>query len=331
MKIYSNNAQSFLRELKCKTVLIYGNDVGGVKTLAKSIIKKFIGDEDEQEIVKQLTAEDLKDNENIIMDEIATKSFFTSKKLVWLTDPPEASFPAITEAIKSADSESFILVTGGELKRESKIRKLYEDSKELTALLCYKEEGVGLKKHISEWLNKNSISADIAAIEFLAANLGEDMLITNNELDKILVYLGDEKRLSLQDVTAIVADNSDMAISDIMYEITCKSPKALEKSIAQAFADNVAAIVIVRSMLWHFNRLLTAKIMVQNGMSVDSVVESLRLFYKHKEPFKTSLRKWNIDQLEQAVKRITKLELEVKSSFSDQEMIMRDNMLKLAV
>ena len=331
MKIYSNAADNFLKELKVSTVLIYGNDTGGVSHMAKRIIKKFIGDEEEQETVKQLDSDELKDNENIILDEIASKGFFSSKKLVWVADPPEGAALALQEAFKSLDKSCFLLVTGGELKRESKIRKLYEDSKEHTALLCYKEEGVNLKRHIMDWLNKNSIRADQDAVEYLVANLGEDKLITENELEKILTFLGDDKRLSFDDASAILADNSELAVNDIMYAISCKTPKMLEKSLARAFADNIAGVVITRSMLYHFNRLLNAKLMIQNGMSADTVVESLRLFFKLKEPFKTSLRKWNVQQLEDAVKTAIALELDVKSNYAESEMMIRDKLLKLAV
>lgn len=331
MKIYSNAADNFVKDLKPSTVLIYGNDTGGVSAMAKRVIKRFIGDEEEQETVKQLTSDDLKENENIIIDEIGSKGFFSSKKLVWVFDPPEGVVSALEEAFKSLDKSCFLLVTAGELKRESKIRKLYEDSKENTALLCYKEEGMNLKRHIMDWVSKNGVRADQDAIEYLVANLGEDKLITENELAKILVYLGDDKTLTFDGASAILADNSELAVNDIMYAISCKTPKMLEKSLARAFADNVAGVVITRSMLYHFNRLLNAKLMVQNGMSVDMVVESLRLFFKLKEPFKTSLRKWNIPQLEEAIKSATQLELEVKSNFAESEMLIRDRLLKMAV
>ncbi len=330
MKIYSNAADNFVKDLKPSTVLIYGPDTGGVSSLAKRIIKKFIADEPEQETVKQLTTDDLKENENIIIDEIGSKGFFSSKKLVWVTDPPEGAASALEEAFKSLDNSCFLLVTAGELKKESKIRKLYEDSKVHTALLCYKEEGVNLKRHIMDWISKNGIRAEQDAIEYLVANLGEDKLITENELAKILVYLGDDKTLTFDGVSAILADNSELAVNDIMYAISCKTPKLLEKSLSRAFADNIAGVVITRSMLYHFNRLLNAKLMVQNGMSVDMVVESLRLFFKLKEPFKTSLRKWNVQQLEAAVKAATELELEVKSNFAESEMLIRDRLLKMA-
>ena len=104
----------------------------------------------------------------------------------------------------------------------------------------------------------------------------------------------------------------------------------LEKSLTRAFADNIAGVVITRSMLYHFNRLLNAKLMINNGMSMDMVVESLRLFFKLKEPFKTSLRKWNVPQLEEAVRQATMLELEVKSNFAESEMLIRDRLLKMA-
>lgn len=330
MKIYSNAADNFVRDLKTNSVLIYGNDVGGVKAMAKRITKKFLGDEDEQESLVLLGADNIKDDPEIIITELNSKSFFSNKKIVILDDAPDGAIEVIERAISQINQDSFLLVCGGEMKKESKIRKFYEGSKNLTALLCYKEEGANLKRQISDFMRLHNVQTDYDTLEYLTANLGEDKLITQNELEKILIYLGDSKTLNLDDVTQILADNSDMALNDIAFAISCKNVKLLEKSLARAFADNAASIAVVRAALWHFNRLLTAKMMIKNGMQMDSVIESLRLFYKHKEQFKLSLRNWSEERLIKAVKALTQLELDLKANYADDEMLMRDKFLKMA-
>ena len=119
MKIYSYAADNFVKDLKANTVLIYGPDVGGVRVMAKRIIKSFLKGDDEQEAVKVISADEVKENEAVILDEINSKGFFAARKLVWLDNPPDGVASLLEGAFKSLDSETFLLVTGGELKKES--------------------------------------------------------------------------------------------------------------------------------------------------------------------------------------------------------------------
>jgi DNA polymerase-3 subunit delta len=301
--------------------------------LAKTITKRFLGAEESQDSVVILTPESIKADAEIIITELSSKSFFCTKKLVIIEDVADSSLEVIQKAeeILAADKEVFLVLCAGELKKESKIRKYFEGSKSLTALLCYKEDAANLKRQLGTWLRSDAISADNDTLDYLAANLGEDKLITQNEMEKILIYLGDSKKLSFEEATHIVADNSDMALNDIAFAVSCKNVKLLDKSLARAIADNTAPIAILRAVLWHFNRLLNAKLMIRNGMQQDMVIDSLRLFFKHKDMFKQSLRLWSEERLIRAVKALTKLELDVKTNYGDDEMLMRDKLLKMAV
>lgn len=330
MKIYSNAADNFVRDLKTNIVLVYGNDNGGVNAMAKRLAKRFLGAEESPDSLVKLSPEDLKEDTEIIATALSSRSFFCHKKVVIVEDAADGILEIVHKVAAMQGADNLLIVCAGELKKESKLRKFFEDSKILTALLCYKEDTAGLKRRISELLRGNSVSADQDVIEYLAANLGEDKLITQNEIEKISIYLGDAKTLSFEEATEIVADNSDMALNDIAFAISCKNKTGLEKSLARAIADNTAPVAIIRAILWHFNRLLSVKMMIKNGVQPDQAIDSLRLFFKHKDMFKLSLRQWNEERLIRAVNALTELELSLKSNYTDEEMLMRDKLLKMA-
>ena len=332
MKIYSNAADNFVKDLKANTVLVYGPDMGGVKTMEQRLIKRYLGQNPDPASVVEIDGDELKDNPGRLPDEVMSKSFFADKKVIRLRDAPDSAVELVQNAIAQLDDSVLLLLTSGELKKDSKIRKLYEDSKQLTALLCYKEDGQNLRKTVAGFFAKNQINTDRDCLDYLCANLGDDRLVTENELEKIVLFLGNQKTLELDDLMQILADNSEMALSEIASSTAARSPAKLEKQLAKAFAENASGVAIIRAVIWHFNRLILVKKLCENNMPLDSAIASLRppVFFKQTDIFRASLAKWSTARLEKAIERLTQLEKEVKSSTLDQDIICRDLLIKLA-
>jgi DNA polymerase-3 subunit delta len=249
-----------------------------------------------------------------------------------LRDMPEGAVEVLQNAIAQLDDSVLLIVTADELKKDSKIRKLYEDSKQLTALLCYKEDGQNLRKTVAGFFAKNQVTLGRDCIEYLCANLGDDKLVTENELEKIMLYLGNQKTLEVDDLMQVLADNSEMALSEIAAFVAARSPLKLEKTLAKAFAENASGVAIIRAVIWHFNRLILVKKLQENNMTLESAMATLRppVFFKQVDSFKMALGKWSTARLEKAIERLTALEKEVKSSTLDQDIICRDLLIKLA-
>ena len=95
----------------------------------------------------------------------------------------------------------------------------------------------------------------------------------------------------------------------------------------------MSAVPILRSVQWQFQRLASARMMAQNGMSIDSTLSSLRppLYGKQQDIFKIALNKWNAPQLKKALATITTAELDAKASTLDSDMVCRNALLKLAI
>lgn len=332
MKAYSNQAENLLRNLKPGTaVLIYGPDGGAVKELQQKFTNKMIPDKDAM-AVKEFAADVIKEDPSALLDEIAARSFFAESRVISI------SFAAtiaenVMEAVTNIPEDLVIIITANELDRTSKIRKFFEDHKSFPAIACYKEDERTIRNSISQKFRDAGVRVDNDAMNFLVTNLGEDKGITNNEIEKILLYLGGQKTLSYEEVVELMADSSELTLNDITNSVATRDLKKLEKSLTRAFAEHMNAVPILRSVQWQFQRLASVRMMAQNGMTIDSALSSLRppLFPKQQEQFKSALNKWNAPQLKKALNAITAAELEAKASTLDSDMICRNALLKLAV
>ena len=332
MKLYSNKAEQFIKSPKGGMVLVYGNDQGLVRDITKRVCTAFLGSRDVLAI-KELDGEDIKKDPALFLDEVMGMSFFAEKRVVIVNEPENGFLELIQEVIAKPIDDVFIIIAAGELGRESKLRKFFEESQALMTLLCYKEDAQSIRNYIVGKLRENGVSVDADALDYMIANLGEDKLITQNEMEKVLLFLGKEKKLSFEDVTDILADNGELTIMDIAFAVSARDTAKLEKALSRAYGENVNPVPILRMVLWQLQRLMTAKQAMAAGANMDEAVKQLRpaVFFRQVDQFKLSLRKWNEEQIKRALITVNNAELMVKSSTIDPETVCRQELLKLAI
>lgn len=333
MKLYSNKFNP-ANNLKTGAVLIYGNDYGLVKEIEKKIITYLLPDADEMAIC-DISAEQLKEDPGALLTELGSVSFFADERVTKISEATDSLAPFIDEALPETSRENFLIITAGELTPASKLRKLFEGSKEHLAVLCYKDDEVSVKQVIRSKLSAEKIQVDNDTIEFLAANLGADRLITNSELEKIVIFAGSDRKLSFEDAGKILASSSQITLSDLSFAVSSKAPEKIERNLGRVFAEHVAAVAILRALAWHFERLLSVKLAVESSPNVDQAVRSLRpqVFFRQIAQFKMDVNKWNKKQLIESLKLIKEAELAAKQAKIDEQILCRNllfSMIKLS-
>ena len=333
MKIYDNRADDYIKNIKPGNpgaILIYGPDLGAVNVLKKKIIAKLIPGSDAL-AVKEFEAESVREDPALLLDEVSATSFFAEQRVI-VVEFAAAIAPLILDIISALPPDLTVIITAGELARDAKIRKSFDAHKSFPSIACYKEDERSIRSLIAQKFREHGIKADSDALNYLATNLGEDKQITANELDKILLYLGEQKTLNLVEVLDLLADSSELTLNEITAAVSGRNTAKLEKSLNRAFAEHMNAVPILRSVQWQFQRLANVKMMMQNGMAAEAALSALRpqVFKMQQTQFLSALHKWDAEQLKQALSVITNAELEAKASTIDPDITCRNALLKLA-
>lgn len=334
MKLYSNQADNYIKNMKPGkpgAVLIYGPDAGAVRDFQRKITNKITGGADAMG-VKEFSAEQVKEDPGALLSEINARSFFATERVI-VIDFAASIAETVTEAIAEVPDDLTIIITADELGKDSKMRKFFEAHVSLPIIACYKEDERAIRTIIFQKFKSLGINVETDAMNYLATNLGEDKQITLNEIEKILTYLGTQKSLSYGEVIQLLADSSELTLNDITGALSTRDAAKLEKSLRRAFAENVNAVPILRSVQWQLQRLITLKMMLANGMSLDAAFNAIRpqVYKMQQEQMRVALRKWSEVQLKTALSAITKTEFDAKASTIDPDIICRDALLKLAI
>lgn len=328
MKLSPRDVEGFLKKPQ-GAALVYGPDYGLRKEREEALVEAFLGAKPDPMSVAEISADSLKDDPRALFDELSSLGFFASKKVVRVSEAGDFMTSMMKETVTAARDGIFLLVSAGDLGPSSSLRKLFEGAAAAASIACYRDEGEGLRAMITRTLAAEGFGADREALAYLAANLGEDRMITRSELEKLMAYMGAEKSIRLEHAEAALENGGSGDLSALALSVADGNAGMVENSLSRLFAEKISSIAILRAVSRHFVRLAEASSAMETGESAESAVAALRppVFFKQAEKFKSQLRVWRVDAIKTALSLLLAAEMECKKNSSLQESLCRNGIL----
>ena len=252
-----NNSQfnSFLKNAPSfNGYLLYGQDKGQVRYRALQIINT-IKSSLNSDVIK-VSLEDLENNKFI--DLINQKNIFSNKLIINIDLD---LFPSLSLGLNffssiASSAANYVLLEGGSLKKTSMLIKNFTSENKLACIPCYHDTDSTIKQTIINYSKKFNLKIDNDSISYLSQKLGNDKLLTLQEIKKLSIY-GGGKNVNYNDVLISVGDSSLITINKICDNLfnTNKAPYFYDKIIEAGYNN----ILVIRSLLNHFYFLLSLK------------------------------------------------------------------------
>ncbi|MBY0355105.1 MAG: DNA polymerase III subunit delta [Rickettsiales bacterium] len=324
MKLAARDMAAFLAApTRYRAVLIYGVDEGLVRERRKIVLEKSCASDDPFGLI-ELAGDQVEKDPTRLYEALASYSLIGTPPVVWVRDGGGKAGAVILEALAESTG-NFLLVTASELDSRNALRKTFEERNDLAALACYFDESETLEKIIRSFFAKHSIQSTPEVVAYLRQNLGNDRGVTLSELDKIAVYLGDEKQLTAESAQALVGQNSLLALDDLAYALAEGNANALFSIGERLLQEQGHPVALLRGMMRIVERLLLAKSMMAQGKNADQAMMALRppVFFKEKDRMKRALTKRSITQLEALLSQLLIAELHCKRTNEPSIVFMR--------
>ena len=116
--------------------------------------------------------------------------------------------PALFEELLGAPLAAFIVIEAGNLKKDAKLRQLFEKARNAAAIVCYGAESRDLQQLIREDVAPAGLTIAPDAAQRLAQLLGGDWAVSRSEIAKLTLYAAGEPQITLEHVDAVVGDAS---------------------------------------------------------------------------------------------------------------------------
>ncbi len=325
MKIQAYKIPQFIKNdlSNVQGALVYGEDVGLTREYQYDILQT-LGVDDFDCI--RLSPQDVEIDMDSIINASASQSLFggttlgqNSIQVVQIDHITNKCAKAIQTFFDKGD-EGFLLITSGNLPTSNPIRKIFEKQNNAVALPCYLDDARNIRALVSDTLQTHNIRITSDALSWVQSHMGADRIMTRMELEKLVLYAGDEKSLSLQDVKNAMVDSAEHRVDDVVYAVANGNVWALENGLSILLNEGINAIQILRTCQNHFINLHRAKIDVTNGMSIDSATKAV--FWKNKKTFTAQLQSWHAHNLTRALFILAQAEKKCKQTGSIDFMVL---------
>jgi DNA polymerase III subunit delta len=314
-------------------VLVFGPDAGLVRERAEALIRASVDDPKDPFQLARLDGDDLSGEPTRLVEEANTIPLFGGRRAVWVKAGGR-NFAAAVEALIAAPSpDCRVVIEAGDLKRSAPLRALCERAKNVAALPCYVDAERDLVRLIDDEMRAAGLAIAPEARAALVPLLGGDRLASRNEIQKVALFARGKARVELDDVMAVVADASTLALDGLIDAAFAGRTGELEVQFGKARTAGTAPGTIVSAALRQVAQLHRARLAVEEGASVDEAAGGIQPFvhFSRKAAVEAALRAWTSGRLERAMAQLAEAALEARRQSGVAEVIAQRALLALAV
>jgi DNA polymerase-3 subunit delta len=333
MKLNAAEADALARSLppKWAGALLFGPDEGQVRDRARAIGRQVVADLHDPFQVVELTGPQIADDPAALADALLSPSLLGGRRLVRVTEAGDKLGGVLKGILGQLDPAAvFLLILGGDLGKSAALRKLCEAEPTLAAIGCYADEVKAIGVLIQQDLAGITLAPDARA--WLLEAFGTDRMLIRGELEKLRLYAGETKHLSLADVQAaasrVKAAELDEFCLGVFEGKLAATLRAWDDLLLEGL-NPVGAVRILQNFLW---RVLSAKTAVAAGTPLGTALKQLKppVFFKVEARFGEIVTRWPLPALHKVQERLIELEIQCKTQSTAAELLFRQTLTGIA-
>ena len=300
-----------IQKIKSSIILIYGENEG----LKYQIIKNSIANNFKGTLEKYEEKEILNNKDNFFSN-VLNKSFFSEKKIIIINRISEKIIDII-ESLEDKDiSDAKIILVSGSLDKRSKLRNLFEKSKNLIIIAVYPDELKTLFTIASNFFKDKKKSISNETINIIIDKSNGDRQNLLNELNKIMMFVGENDKVNQKDVEKLVNLSENYSVGELVDNCLAKNLKKTIKILNENKFGSDDCILILRTLLAKSKRVLDLRESYEEIKNLDKILSSYKppIFWKDKDLVKNQVINWELKNVKKLVYKITEIEIMLKKN-----------------
>lgn len=284
-------------EVKC--IILFGNNEGAIALLQKRCAEAICGNINDAFRYACLEMDNISKDGGEIYAEYFAQSLMGGRRAIVVKNGDNNLAPILKNIFTGAESDNVLIVSSSSLNTRSSLITWAKDRSDVWVLGCYEDREENISQSVEAILKEKKLEANMEVLQFLSARLSPDRKINQSEIDKLDVFLGERRRISIDDVNFVISDVAGANYEDLCYSIangeTFKAISLFNRLLREG--EEIASII--RQVSYHFFRLLSCIAQIEEGKASTEVISSLRppLMFYRKDAFMKQLRVWNKDRV----------------------------------
>ena len=158
----------------------------------------------------------------------------------------------------------FLLMTAVQVDRRTRLYKRLEEMGAVLQLFLDRDRSGRISREslalfIGQRLQQARKTIESQAREMILLRAGDDLRGLEQELEKLLLYVGDQPRIRSQDVDAIFVDQGESWVFDLTRCLAERNPVAALTHLARLLAQGEHPLKLLGTIVAEIRKLLTAR------------------------------------------------------------------------
>ncbi len=180
---------------------------------------------------------------------------------------------SIISYLKEPSFSTILIVTARKIDARSRLYKAFQAN--ATIIQCKTPYNAdGLARWIRDELRDKQVRIDSSAIQYLASHIKLDYFTANNELEKLLLYVGKKNMITLNDVKQCIAISNESNVFDLQNSLGRRDIRQTV-SILESFENlNDSAVMIITMISRYFLTLWKVHALRAKNLSDNEIMEN---------------------------------------------------------
>ena len=288
-------------------LLIYGPDTMRISLKRQEVVKALIGPKGEEEMrLTRIPAADLRKDKALLLDAIKAIGFFPGPRVALVEDANEQVSDVIIEALGAwVEGDAQIVVTAGQLKPTSKMRKAFEAHPSAKAAAVYNDPPGRAE------IEKALATAGIAPTE-KAMSLLQDLALAlepgdfRQTLEKLSLYkYGDDTAITAEDIAACAPNSIEAEVDDVLMVVAEGQAQRIGPVMQRLVSQGANPTTLCIGAMRHFRSLHRA--------AVDTSGRP-QIWGPNRDRMLRQAKQWGPIKLETALSVLTDTDLALRSA-----------------
>ena len=306
---------------KVQFYLFYGVNEGAkydkINELLLNVNKENIFKYDESSILN---------DHNNLFDRILNKSLFEEKKIIIIQKSTDKILKVINDIFDIKLKDITIIIVANILERKSKLRSLFEKSKNSICLAFYEDNNESLSIITRDFLKEKKIYVSQQEINLIVNKCNGDRGILKNELNKIYLFSMNKKKIGSENLVKLINLIENYSISELINNCLAKNKSKTMKILNENNYTYDDCVLISRTFLSKLKRINILSTELKKNKNLDLTISSARppIFWKDKEITKQQIQKWEPEKIKETMYKLNEIEILIKKNMNNSVKIITD-------
>lgn len=314
-------------------VLVFGPDAGLVSERVAALVNGSVENTDDPFSLVRIDGDELSGNPLRLVEEANTIPLFGGRRAVRVKAGGKNIVPAVEALLGAPSPDCRVVIEAGDLRKNAPLRVLCEKAKNAAAIPCYADDERGLARLLEEELRQAGLTMTQDARAALLPFLGGDRQASRNEIRKLTLYAHGRGQITTEDVLAVTADASDLALDDVVDAAFAGRTVDVELNFKKLRASGTHPGSIILAAARQSAQLHKMRLAVDGGASAASAVDYARppLHFRRKALVESALKAWTSARLERVMLQLSDALLESRKQSDLTEAIANRVLIQIAV